>query len=444
MYKLDRYPQPAPADPPRCWDDIGVHTNALADPLGGMIVGGNSYSRLSVGLDVLVQTLRFFIRSHPSRGEASIPVLKSSSGSGGSSKEASLPAIGEMLERHAAYSIDDTRVFTATAKELGTYALDLESLPTCSLTELSHPKCYITPPKKDKPIRWIEGISLASGRPYALPYSTVTLRTDDFMPQERLQAPISTGLASHRTIVQALSAALLEVIERDALSIMWLQKLPGRKLDIDTNMRRRQIVTEAPEIIGYEFFDISTNLEIPVACCIRTAVREVSAHTMISCAAGFSETELVRKLLNDIGAQSIGFARNRQVPEYLEDFTAVHHGSIYMAHRDRSSLFSFLRTGGLASLNWDQYPHGQEQQLAFLLKRLSACGAEAFAVDLTSVEAFAVGARVVRVLVPALQPLPYRYMTRYLGHQRLYEAPRQMGHQVKQERDINPWPHPFA
>jgi ribosomal protein S12 methylthiotransferase accessory factor len=51
---------------------------------------------------------------------------------------------------------------------------------------------------------------------------------------------------------------------------------------------------------------------------------------------------------------------------------------------------------------------------------------------------------VVRVIIPALQPLSFSYRARYLGHARLYQAPRLMGHPVREEADLNPWPQPFA
>jgi ribosomal protein S12 methylthiotransferase accessory factor len=47
-------------------------------------------------------------------------------------------------------------------------------------------------------------------------------------------------------------------------------------------------------------------------------------------------------------------------------------------------------------------------------------------------------------VIPGLQPVGFDYRARYLGHQRLYDAPKQMGYPVYAEEDLNPWPQPFA
>ncbi len=66
------------------------------------------------------------------------------------------------------------------------------------------------------------------------------------------------------------------------------------------------------------------------------------------------------------------------------------------------------------------------------------------AVDLTTDEARQAGATVVRVAVPRLMPLSFVHRARYLGHPRLYEAPRAMGHPVLDEDEITRLPQPFA
>jgi ribosomal protein S12 methylthiotransferase accessory factor len=64
-------------------------------------------------------------------------------------------------------------------------------------------------------------------------------------------------------------------------------------------------------------------------------------------------------------------------------------------------------------------------------------------VNLTTREAQAAGLWVVRVIVPALQPVTFRRVAQYRGHPRLFSAPLAMGHFVHAEVDLNPWPQPF-
>jgi ribosomal protein S12 methylthiotransferase accessory factor len=84
------------------------------------------------------------------------------------------------------------------------------------------------------------------------------------------------------------------------------------------------------------------------------------------------------------------------------------------------------------------------EQLRFLLRMLQAHQLEAYAVDITADEALRCGVRVVRVVIPGLQPLSFNYCARYLGHQRLYDAPARMGYHTYAEDELNHWPQPFA
>ena len=65
--------------------------------------------------------------------------------------------------------------------------------------------------------------------------------------------------------------------------------------------------------------------------------------------------------------------------------------------------------------------------------------------DLTTRDVASAGFRVARVIIPGLQPLHGDHNFRFLGGERLYQAPRLMGLREADttEEDINPWPHPF-
>jgi ribosomal protein S12 methylthiotransferase accessory factor len=84
-----------------------------------------------------------------------------------------------------------------------------------------------------------------------------------------------------------------------------------------------------------------------------------------------------------------------------------------------------------------------DEALKVVLKRLRELRFDVYAADVSTDEAIRYGMRVVRVIVPALQPLSFHYRARYLGHPRLYEAPRRMGYRAWSERQLNHWPQPF-
>ena len=79
-----------------------------------------------------------------------------------------------------------------------------------------------------------------------------------------------------------------------------------------------------------------------------------------------------------------------------------------------------------------------------ILASFQSKGISIYAVDLTTDEARRVGMKVLRVVIPALQPLSFCYTAQYKGHPRLYEAPSLMGYTVRDEQNLNKWPQPFA
>jgi ribosomal protein S12 methylthiotransferase accessory factor len=423
----------------------------LSDPLGGLILRRNNFSVFAESGDVEVLSLLSKVPAQvgdPADSPSGDTFVKAS-GSGFSKEAAVAPALAELIERRAAYSIDQRRVFWASARELGRYALDLASLPACSKTELENPRCAVVTPSKDIPIRWMEGTSLNTGEQRAIPYSLVTLSHASLRPQERLQVPISTGLAAHTSMVEAVEAGLLELIERDALSIMWLQQLPGGSLPGWPSEESAMKNEAAPETgVQWFFVDIRTDLDVPTLLCLRVASREVFGHTLIACSAGFDMDLLIRKTVRDACAATIRFRTPPTIPDGIEDFTEIHHGMTYMAHRDRSHAFSFLlesKQNLFDSPKTDSFRDNDPvKRVTYLVERLDQFGLEAFAVPLTSLEAHSVGLQVVRMVAPGLQPLAHRYDTRYLAHPRLYDAPRRMGFQVRPESEVNHWPLPFV
>lgn len=419
---------------------------SLLDPIGGSVSRFTHYGSLPDEPRLCIVATRFPSELHTIEGcRRGKERFRSASGTGRSIEDAVTPALGEMLERQGSISIDNHRIFSASPRELGTYGLDLKTLPRCSKREFSHPKCRLSPPSFDLPIRWIEGISLLTGKRTAVPHTLVYLYPGDVFPHERLQSPISTGLASHVDLTRALVSALLEVIERDSLSIMWLQRIAGSRIDLSIlDEELSGWMSNRSSHLEYVFTNIETDLGIPVVCCLRRAPDNAAAHTLISCSAGFNVRSLVAKAARDIGAQGVGFRAPREVPEQWDDFVQIHHGATYMAAKERGHAFDFMLASDIEMSTLTSEPTAPRDQLRHILRVLANRNCEAYAVDLTTAEAVSVGMSVVRVIIPGLQPLPYVYASRYLGHDRLYDAPRAMGATIHCEKDINPWPMPFA
>lgn len=372
-------------------------------------------------------------------------------GTGINLSDALLPALGEAFERYSTAVHSSDQFLVSSAEELGRDALDLDTIPRLSKTELSHPRCPLLEPKKNLPLRWVRGISLLDGRLVYLPACMAYLYTGIASPGERIYIPITTGCAAHTSLEQALLGAICEVVERDAISLTWLQKLPLPRIGVDCFPPQLatywKLYEQSCNDLEYLFFDGTLEIGIPTIYALSVARANRQVSTLVACATALNAPEALAKVIRDLFQVRVAFRKPRSVPPTWDEFTDFFHGATYMARAEYSSAFDFLLRHNQRRRLSEITPVGNEdaaQSLAAVLSLFRRRGMDVYAVDLSTDESVRAGIWTVRVIIPALQPLGFYYRARYLGHTRLYDAPARMGYPVHSEADLNHWPQPFA
>ena len=149
-------------------------------------------------------------------------------------------AVMEALERYAAALGDERRWVTAPAAEMGSASIDLTDVAHCSAQEIASPRFPLAEWDPVQPQRWVRGWSLVDGRDVWVPVVMAHLGVTQENPVERFWLQTSSGCAAGDTQEEALLSASFELIERDALAISWLQRLPLPRLDpTDPTWRQR-------------------------------------------------------------------------------------------------------------------------------------------------------------------------------------------------------------
>lgn len=366
-------------------------------------------------------------------------------------EESLLLALGEGLERYSTAVYTDDQFILASADELGSAALDLDAIPRCSNAELSNSRCPLIAPDKEGRIRWVRSISLLHGTTVYVPAVMVYLYTGFTYSTERFWLPITTGCAAHTSLERALLSAIFEVIERDAISIVWLQKLGLPRIEIN-NVPRPLVpywdrYQRSSTDLEYVFFDATTDLGVPTIYGLQVSRTNKHACTLVSCSTGTNPADVIAKVIRDMAACRVAFRNPKPVPEKWEEFKDIFHGASYMARAENAHSFDFLMSSShTRPLSEMVSVEGTDDKeiLRVVLERFRRAAMEVCAVDLTTDEALRSGMRVVRVIIPALQPLSFHYLARFLGHPRLYEAPKNMGYPIYGEDQLNKWPQPFA
>jgi ribosomal protein S12 methylthiotransferase accessory factor len=369
-------------------------------------------------------------------------------GTGLDAERAEIVAVAESLERYANCVYDQSQFRWATAEELGAQGLDLDSLPRCSATELADPECPVVVPDRAKPMRWIRGLNLRTGKPAWIPASLIYIHfpSED---AERITNPISTGSAAHPDPAVAVSSALCEVIERDAISLTWLHQLalPRIELDVAGPHLRRLLEASADRDMTIQLFDATTDVGIPTVYGVSVAPHHPRLRTVVSCATSLDPQTAAAKAICELVSVRIALQDDEPSTEDVESFTGVSDGAAYMCLPERASAFDFLLNSP-ARRRLSEMPALSTgdpiADLRLVCSRLADCGMDAYVVDLTTDEALRVGMNVVRAVIPGLQPLTFHYRARFLGHPRLYQAPARMGYPTRSEAELNAWPQPFA
>jgi ribosomal protein S12 methylthiotransferase accessory factor len=233
------------------------------------------------------------------------------------------------------------------------------------------------------------------------------------------------------------------------VALSWLLKLNLPRIDeriVDDCLSEfRQILDKSSKDLEYQFFDATLDIGIPTVYALRVASHSAHAHTLVACASAPSFANAIEKTFRDLVALEAPFRRSIRVPARFEEFTALMHGAGYMARKEQAKHFAHLGRVGVhpESSKAEDRLQG-EISLSQVLNRLKKLRYSAYAVDLTSDEALRRGLRIVKVIVPGLQPVSFRHAARFLAHRRLYELPSRLGFPIRPEASLNPMPQPFA
>ncbi|MFB9903674.1 YcaO-like family protein [Allokutzneria oryzae] len=362
-------------------------------------------------------------------------------------------AVAEAVERYCATVYSRDQLITATADELGPEALDLGTMPRLSDRELADESHGIAPARKDVPRSWVRGVRLVDARPTWIPAELIWLCFSEPGVQ-RLSAPNTTGCAIHSDPWQALLNGLLEVVERDAIAIVWRQRLPLPEIEVDSGPPElHELLAGFRDDAGLSMrlFDATLDLGVPTVYAVYQEHRSERYHQVLGCGISPSPEKAAMNAVREALSCRLALEHHGDPPADPGLIRSTMDGALYMAKAERAHAFDFLvgpkRTGGTVALSrlgsaaWQGSP---KQYLVRLLSRMRRAGLESFAVDLGCDESREVGLTAVKVVVPGLQPLSFTHRAQFLGTPRLFDAPAACGYPVHAPGDLNPWPQPFA
>lgn len=371
------------------------------------------------------------------------------SGGGTNARLARAIAIVEAVERYSS-CVPPEGLRWASFTELGEDATDLATLPRCSARELADPRCPVREFDPNERIRWTTAWSSRHQRLLFVPATLVWMHLEALTASERLTVPISTGCAAHTDPAQALLNAVCEVVERDSISLTWLQRIELPEIDlVDAPATVRDAVAAADSTgRSHRFFDATTDLGVPTVYCVDTDPNSDTLRHVVMCSTELDPGRAIMKIVREIASSRIALEHAGPVPDAIDDFKSVTDGARFMGDPGRAEEFAFLLENGRPKRRFSELPNldtGDPQTaLDAVVRRLHDAGCDVLSVDIGTPESRSVDLTVVRVIIPKLMPLSFAHRARYLAHPRLYTVSEHFGQRALAERDVNASPQPFA
>ncbi|RJL16507.1 YcaO-like family protein [Paracoccus siganidrum] len=375
-------------------------------------------------------------------------------GKGRSEAEAQLSALGEAIERYSAYHWDPARI------RVGPAAPGAITPADCVLHSDAQYAGGLPYPRwtPQTATSWITGVELPSGRPVELPAALVYLVSPTPAPADHVTAITSNGLAAGADLERAILGGLYELIERDALMITWLNRLPATLIQppetgcmaaaiirhyrrFGVQVRLLSLATDqAPLVVmavadnpepGHGARVIGMGCDLDPAGAIDKAVFELCQ----------SRPSLASRLAKDDPA---GRLKTHADVRELDDHPLFHALPRNLAEFD--FLFAGERQARLEDLPRPDPAATPADALARVVAAATASGARVAYAEITAPDIAPLGPRVVRCFATGLQPIHFGAGEGRFGGRRLFDAPVRWGLRDAPlaEAELNPCPHPLA
>ncbi len=370
-----------------------------------------------------------------------------------------LPTLAEAQERYVWFEADDyfisPRKATAAAiARAGAAILPDQFAGFSDAQRASNPNLALA---SEATYTWIQGASWTHKRPVWIPAQIVSGLHGGQVARGTIKepliiSPITTGLATGPTRAFALLGGALEIIERDAFMITWMNKLsperiaPARLAAVSPSLAHLLSMCDRYRL-AVEFVRLPTDVPTYAMCAV---VRDDSGGPQISI--GLRAHQSIAKaaegaLLEALRIRhTIRYRQGRNENDARTDTRRINHleRAGYWAVDGRRDNMSFFTEGAVIPMPHEVWENDSlEEHLERIVAWTRTRGYEFASVDLGRSKKNVSPWHIHMLVMPQMQPIHQNERLAYLGGARLSEVPRQFGYEPLAEPYTDE-PHPFA
>ncbi len=337
-----------------------------------------------------------------------------SGGKGFTAGAAMIGAVAEGLERYSASRVRLQDLHRGRLADLPEDSrLDPRRLGLYEPSQYARPGFPYAPFDPARPLWWALGWWVPSWTRTWVP--AVAAHVDlPVGPAEDFVQVTSSGLGAGVSLAAAALSAVFELVERDALMISWLARLPGRPILLDASVGAE--VTELVrqlESFGarLRFVALSAGVDIPVVACVGYGDGERWPRLTVSSAAGPDLATAACRAALEQGHAGRGLRRRLRSggrpPQRAEDIRSPEDHALFFTSPGRSHALDFLFDDAAAPTAVSELAAPPVTTLEECGRRLAEAGIDLALADVTSADLRPGPWRVVRALGAGAQSIHF-------------------------------------
>ncbi|MFH1990608.1 MAG: YcaO-like family protein [Patescibacteria group bacterium] len=369
-----------------------------------------------------------------------------------SEEKALWKSLGEATERYLWFNSDwffQNRK-TCSYKKLRGCVLNIFSL--AGFSEEQKNKYPILQFDENTVFDWVQSYSLIQKKSDFCPIQLVSAYYFKQKTEPMLRWCITTGLATGQSLEQAIVKGILEVIERDAFMISYLNKLSPPIIDLEhLSNQDEEIAKIIKNFKRYNLeiyvLQLPTDFSVYINLAIIIDRSGLGPALSVGASASFDFKTAFLASLSESLVVRHGL-KNRFNKEIDLKKIGREERLIYWSKIENLPKMGFFLKGESIKINSSQSFYKVEnnknyykEKLKILSEELKKKNYEACYVELTTKEIKKIGLRCVQAIIPELQPMHLDESIPYFGGKRLKEIPLKFGYQPAEI--LNQEPHPF-
>ncbi|MFA5961057.1 MAG: YcaO-like family protein [Parcubacteria group bacterium] len=383
-----------------------------------------------------------------------------------SEEKAIWKALAEAIERFLWYTSEDFYVSTlvkAPLSKLKGKALNITSL--IGFSQEQKKQFPIISYDKNSVFGWLKTHSLTNeevwcpAQLFSSHYTRHHVKTlrESTKEEPMLRWAITTGLATGRCLEEATTKGILEIIERDAFMISYLNQISPPVIDLEYLSKQDEGI--ASILKKFRRYNLEVSLiqlpsDFPVFIIAATIIDRtgIGPAFSIGASADFNLRTCILDALSESLATRLATRDKYRHRQEINIAEMNREGRlIYWANPANLPKIEFITNGPKLNINLEKnffqieedfdYKTYYAAKLAILTNKLGELKYKGYVAELTARSIEKLGLRSVQVVIPKLQPMHLNESIPYFSGPRLKNIPRQFNYSPKEP--VNQEPHPF-